>query len=224
MVFDDQQEANALADQLRVVGYRVDLADGRDRIETVVDAHRPQLILVGLSADDLTRGWALGERIRRTDSTPFVFVGAWLSHDDRLRSFDAGAEDVIWLPCPTDELRARLGVVLRHRGHRGDVLEFDDIVVDLAAHAVVRARNPVPVTSIEFLLLSALMRHRGRVLSKTHLLNDVWGYERYDVNLVEVHVSSLRRKLEAFGPRVLHTVRGAGYVLRPAPAVTPTAV
>jgi DNA-binding response OmpR family regulator len=215
LVLDDAGPArDALVEQLRAAGHHVDVADSATRVDDAVAAAEPDLVLVTLPTDDLSRGLATGERIRRTSGTPFVFVGGWLSLEDRVRSFEAGAEDVIWLPCPSEELRARLAVVLRRRGHRTDLLEFDDIVLNTAAHSVTRAGEPIRVTSIEFALLASLMRHRGRVLSKTHLLNEVWGYEHYDVNLVEVHVSALRRKLELHGQRVVHTVRGVGYVLR----------
>jgi DNA-binding response OmpR family regulator len=220
---EDGPGRDALSAQLQAAGHHVDVADSAVRVDEAVAAHRPDLVLVTLPTDDLSRGLAAGERIRRTSGTPFVFVGGWLSLEERVRSFEAGAEDVIWLPCPSEELRARLAVVLRRRGHRSDVLEFDDIVVDTAAHTVTRAGNPVRVTSLEFALLVSLVRHRGRVLSKTHLLDEVWGYADYDVNLVEVHVSALRRKLELHGPRVVHTVRGVGYVLRPAASVSAAA-
>jgi DNA-binding response OmpR family regulator len=145
---EDGPARDALAEQLRASGHQVETADSAVRVDEAVAAHRPDLVLVALPADDLSRGLAAGERIRRTSGTPFVFVGGWLSLEERVRSFEAG------------------------------------------------------------------VRHRGRVLSKTHLLNEVWGYEHYDVNLVEVHVSALRRKLELHGQRVVHTVRGVGYVLR----------
>jgi DNA-binding response OmpR family regulator len=217
---DDDGLRSTLLEQLRAVGHRVEGEGTGAALEVVLASQQPDLVVVALPPADLDRGLALGERLRRTSPTPFLFVGGWLALEDRVRSFEVGAEDVIWLPCPTEELRARIAVVMRRRGQRRDVLEFDDIVVDVAAHSVVRSNNPVRVTSIEFALLATLMRHRGRVLSKTHLLSEVWGYEHYDVNLVEVHVSALRRKLERFGPRVVHTVRGVGYVLRPSPSMS----
>lgn len=223
LLFDDGPTRGATVEQLKETGHQIEVADHTVRVDAAVAAHRPDLVLVALPTDDLSRGLAIGERIRRTSGTPFVFVGGWLSLEDRVRSFEAGAEDVIWLPCPSEELRARLAVVLRRRGQRSDLLEFDDIVVDIGAHAVTRASHPIRVTSIEFALLASLVRHRGRVLSKTHLLAEVWGYEHYDVNLVEVHISALRRKLEVHGPRVVHTVRGVGYVLRPASTVAAAA-
>lgn len=94
------------------------------------------------------------------------------------------------------------------------VLQFDDLVLDDAARTVIRRGNPVVLTETEYQLLSVLMMHPGQVLSKPQLLTRVWGFEAYEPNLVEVHMSALRRKLEVFGPRLVHTVRGAGYVLR----------
>jgi DNA-binding winged helix-turn-helix (wHTH) protein len=96
-------------------------------------------------------------------------------------------------------------------------------VIDEAAHTVERAGTPVELTAIEFALLATFSRHRSQVLSKTQLLTMVWGFDQHKVNLVEVHVSALRRKLESAGPRIIHTVRGAGYALRPVEGVEPAA-
>jgi two-component system OmpR family response regulator len=95
------------------------------------------------------------------------------------------------------------------------VWQVDDLVVDEAARVVTRRAESIELTPTEFELLAVFGRHRGRVLSKVELLSLVWGYDAYDPNLVEVHISALRSKLEARGERLLHTVRGAGYVLRP---------
>jgi len=95
------------------------------------------------------------------------------------------------------------------------VLELGDLVVDESAHSVVRAGNVVDLTHREFSLLVMLCRHSGMVLSKVQLLANVWGFEHYDLNVVEVHVSALRKKLEEHGPRIIQTVRGVGYVCRP---------
>jgi DNA-binding response OmpR family regulator len=215
LAIDDEHQRRSLDAQLRALGYKVVLADDTLDVAQSIHINGAHVVVVGVRAAHVDLGIAVGERIRVITSTPFVFVGDWLSAEDRLRAFRAGAEDVIRLPCPDEELHARLDVVLRRLAAVPDVLEFENIVVNGAAHTVLRDGKFVAVTSIEFALLKTFMRHRGQVLSKTQLLADVWGYEHYDVNLVEVHVSALRRKLEAFGPRVLHTVRGVGYVLRP---------
>ena len=105
--------------------------------------------------------------------------------------------------------------MIRRNGHQPTGIELGDLVVDEGAHTVDRGGRPVELTAVEFALLLAFCHNRGLVLSKTQLLTMVWGFDHHNVNLVEVHVSGLRRKLEAAGPRIIHTVRGAGYVLRP---------
>jgi len=95
------------------------------------------------------------------------------------------------------------------------VLQVKDLVIDTQAHSAVRAGKVMDLTHREFSLLATLAQHPGIVLSKVQLLTQVWGSEHYDLNLVEVHISALRRKLEEHGPRLIHTVRGVGYVLRP---------
>ena len=114
------------------------------------------------------------------------------------------------------ELLARMRAALRRNGREArSVLELGDLVVDESAHSVVRAGRVVDLTHREFSLLVMLCRHSGMVLSKVQLLANVWGFEHYDLNVVEVHVSALRRKLEEHGPRLIQTVRGVGYVFRP---------
>jgi DNA-binding response OmpR family regulator len=94
-------------------------------------------------------------------------------------------------------------------------VQVGDLVVDEDARLAVRSGQALELTATEFKLLAYLAGHRGRILSKTQLLTQVWGYDEYDPNLVEVHVSALRRKLEQHGPRLIHTARGLGYVVRP---------
>jgi two-component system, OmpR family, response regulator len=105
--------------------------------------------------------------------------------------------------------------VLRRTGRLGAAIEADEVVVDEQAGLAARAGAPLELTPTELRLLAYLVRRRGLVLSKHQLLTQVWGYDAYDPNVVEVHVSALRRKLEAHGPRILHTVRGLGYRLNP---------
>ena len=113
------------------------------------------------------------------------------------------------------ELLARVRALLKRSGRLSSASwQVGDLVVDEDARSVVRAGVALDLTRTEYELLAVLVRHVGKVLSKTQLLTQVWGFDAYDANLVEVHMSALRRKLEAAGPRVVHTVRGAGYVLR----------
>jgi DNA-binding response OmpR family regulator len=113
------------------------------------------------------------------------------------------------------EFLARAQALLRRAGRlSSSSWQIGELVVDDGARAVSRAGVRLDLTRTEYDLLSMLARHVGKVLSKTQLLTSVWGFDAYDANLVEVHMSALRRKLEVQGPRVIHTVRGAGYVLR----------
>jgi two-component system OmpR family response regulator len=113
------------------------------------------------------------------------------------------------------ELLARVQALLRRSGGLSSASrQVGELVIDDTSKTVVRAGHQLDLTKTEYDLLSVLVQHTGKVLSKTQLLTQVWGFDTYDANLVEVHMSALRRKLEAAGPRVIHTVRGAGYVVR----------
>jgi len=136
--------------------------------------------------------------------------------EDVPAAFDAGGDDYVVKPFIMAELLARMRAVLRRSGREGRrVLEIADLIVDEDAHAAVRAGTTLDLTQREFSLLATLCHHTGVVLSKVQLLTQVWGFEHYDLNVVEVHISALRRKIEEQGPRLIHTVRGVGYVLRP---------
>ena len=127
----------------------------------------------------------------------------------------AGADDVIVKPFDIAELTARIQMIGRRDGGER-ALTFCDVEVDELAHTVYRGGAEIDLTVTEFNLLATFLRNAGRVMSKRQLLVSVWGFDDYDVNLVEVHVSALRRKLELHGPRIVQTVRGIGYVLRAA--------
>ncbi|MCA1671592.1 MAG: response regulator transcription factor [Actinobacteria bacterium] len=125
-----------------------------------------------------------------------------------------GADDYIVKPFDPEELSWRVRAVLRRTGHAvAQVLESGDLRVDEGGLSVTRAGSPIVLTAIEFKLLTVLVRNRSRVVSNSQLVNQVWGYSA-GPHLLAVHMGSLRRKLEAHGPRIIHTVRGNGYVLR----------
>jgi DNA-binding response OmpR family regulator len=134
---------------------------------------------------------------------------------ERLEGFNAGADDYILKPFSMAEVLARIQALLRRTGVlTSAVRQVADIIIDDAARTVLRDGHALDLTRTEFDLLAVLAKHPGQVLSKVQLLTQVWGFDAYDVNLVEVHMSSLRRKLESHGPRLIQTVRGVGYVLR----------
>ncbi len=215
VVEDDPVARNLLVQILEGDGYHVAAVD--DGLVALEEAERfrPDAALIDGNLPGL-RGREVARRLRQTSDLPIMFVTAADAVEDRRAGFAVGGDDYVVKPFDPEELSGRLRAMLRRAGHAGaQVWEAGDLVVDEPAHRVTRAGASVNLTALEFGLLVALLRRRGRVVPKAQLLYDVWGYRDQDDNVVEVHVSSLRRKLEAHGPRIINTVRGYGYVLRP---------
>lgn len=181
-----------------------------------VDDFRPDLALLDVTLPGAADGFALARSLRRDRDLPVIFVTARDAGADRLAGFGLGADDYVVKPFIVEELVARVRAVLRRLGRVPATLDLGDLVIDEQSAEAVRAGTTLDLTATEYRLLTYLAHERGRILSKTQLLTQVWGYDDYDANLVEVHMSALRRKLELHGPRIVHTVRGFGYVLRPA--------
>jgi DNA-binding response OmpR family regulator len=176
-----------------------------------VAAFRPDVAVLDVMLPT-TSGLALAGHLRRHTQAGIVFVTARDGVADRLSGFEVGADDYVVKPFVTAELVARVRAVLRRTGRlRSSTVEVADVVIDEDAGEVLRGGCRISVTATELRLLGYLARQRGRVVSKTQILTQVWGYDAYDPNLVEAYVSTLRRKLEQHGPRVIHTVRGVGY-------------
>jgi len=212
----DPATRELLARALGGLGYTVRAeADGAG-VEQAARALRPDVALIDLRPGDRVDGITVGRWLRAHDDVPVLFLGATRNAEDIVRAFQAGADDYLARPFVVSELVARMESVLRHtRRPAGDTLSVDDLTVDLRAHSCTRAGEELNLTPREFAVLAMLCRHAGRILSKSQLMAEVWPTgQQYDDNVVEVHVSALRRKLEAHGPRLVHTVRGAGYVLR----------
>ncbi|MEU4807293.1 response regulator transcription factor [Actinosynnema sp. NPDC023587] len=214
LVIEDAEAIGAaVGSALRDAGYQVQLRpDGRD-LEGELARFRPDLVVLDVMLPGRD-GFMLLEVIRRTSGAGVVMLTARDGVADRLRGLDRGADDYVVKPFVLAELVARVSAVLRRLGRTPSTVQIGDLVVDADSAVVLRGDAPVELTATELRLLRYLAAQRGRVVGKTQILTAVWGYEDYDPNLVEVHVSALRRKLEEHGPRLLHTVRGLGYVLR----------
>lgn len=213
MIEDADAIRLAVSAALRDAGYAVEgHADGRE-IERAVKTFRPDLVILDVMLPGRD-GFALLEAVRAHCDAGVVMLTARDGVQDRLRGLRGGADDYVVKPFDLAELVARVGAVLRRLGRAPSTVQIADLVIDADSGVVVRGDAALDLTATEFRLLQYLAAQRGRVVSKTQILTAVWGYEDYDPNLVEVHVSALRRKLENLGPRLLHTVRGLGYVLR----------
>jgi two-component system, OmpR family, response regulator MprA len=218
LVVDDESAVReAIERALRLDGYEVAVAsDGREALETL-DARAPDAVVLDVLMPQVD-GLDVCRRLRdRGDRTPVLMLTARDAVADRVAGLDAGADDYLVKPFALEELGARLRALLRRTG--GPIeerLRHAGIELDPAGHTVTRDGRPIELTRTEFLLLELLLRHPRQVLSRTQIFEHVWGYDfGPSSNSLEVYVGYLRRKLEAGGePRVLHTVRGVGYVLR----------
>lgn len=198
----------ALADVGYVSGGRVDGGG----LEDVLAAFRPDVVVLDVMLPGRD-GFALIDVVRSYGDAGIVVLTARDALEDRLRGLDNGADDYLVKPFEIAELLSRVAAVLRRKGRVSSAIQLGDLVLDLEAATASRSGAVLDLTATELKLLFYLADQRGRVVSKDQILNAVWGYDAYDPNLVEVHISALRRKLEAHGPRVLHTVRGIGYRL-----------
>ena len=215
MVEDDEQVRSAVTAALRDEGFEVRAeVDGSGVLRTI-EVFQPDLVLLDVHLPGTSDGITLAQRIRASHSVPVIFVTAAGVEQERIDGFAVGADDYLVKPFPMRELVARATAVLRRSNRlKRSVWRVGSVVVDEDADVVSINDHPVELTEIEFSLLARLCRSPGRVIPKIQLLTDVWGFDHYALNVVEVHVSSLRKKLEAHGPRVIHTVRSVGYVIR----------
>jgi two-component system OmpR family response regulator len=216
VVEDDPLTREMLSAALSGSGYDVHAEPDGSRIEKAATNFRPDIALIDLHLGTGVDGITVARRLHATDDIPLLFLTAASGIDDVLAAFDVGGDDYVVKPFAMAELLARMGAVLRRTGRNGrTVFEVGDLVVDVSAHIASRAGEAMDLTHREFSLLATLARHPGIVLSRVQLLTEVWGFDQYDPNVVEVHISALRRKLEERGSRLIQTVRGVGYVLRP---------
>jgi DNA-binding response OmpR family regulator len=216
IVEDDDDIAQVLQRSLRLEGYETRIAaDGESALGAAND-FVPDLVVLDLGLPKLD-GMDVARRLRAADDVPILMLTARDAVESRVEGLDAGADDYLVKPFERQELLARLRALLRRRPPRGSAsLVVADLSLNPDTHEVRRGDRVVELTQREFELLEYLMRNERIVVPRQRLLEDVWGYDPFaTTNTIEVFVSNLRRKLEAGGePRLLHTIRGAGYVLR----------
>jgi two-component system response regulator MprA len=218
LVVDDEPGVRAsLARVLDQAGYQVSTAtDGRDALHQVAldppDAMVLDVMMPGLDGIEVTRALRSGR-----DQTPVLLLTARAEVSDRVRGLDAGADDYLTKPFALDELLARLRALLRRHGDTdGPERAFQDLRLDAARHQAWRGGRELGLTRTEFSLLQLFLDNPGLVLTRSVIYERVWGYDfGPSSNSLDVYIGYLRRKSEAGGePRLLHTVRGVGFVLR----------
>lgn len=216
VVEDESAVRDAVGVALRSEGYDVRAEPNGTCLDAVTQEFRPDLAILDVRLPVGPDGYTMARMLREAGgSVPVMMLSAADSVDDRLAGFKAGADDHLGKPFSTAELLARAQALLRRSGRlRSPVIEIGDLVVDDSTRVVTRGGNGIELTRTEYDLLSILVHHPGQILSKQQLLLQVWGFDAYETNVVEVHMSALRRKLETHGSRLIHTVRGVGYILK----------
>jgi two-component system response regulator MprA len=216
VVDDDPEIVSFIKRGLIYEGYSVDTAvDGTEALTKARDKE-PDLVILDIMMPGLD-GVEVSKRLRQASDVPILMLTAKGTVADRVEGLDSGADDYLVKPFAFDELLARVRALLRRRQPReGEVLRFSDLSLDTATREVKRGNEIIELTAQEFDLLELLMRHPRQVLIRDRIYERVWGYDfDGESNVIEVYVSYLRSKLEASGkPRLIHTVRGVGYVLK----------
>ena len=217
VVEDDEDIADVLRRSLRQEGHEVQTAtDGEQALQSARD-FMPDLVVLDLGLPRLD-GVEVCRRLRAEGDVPILILTARTDTEDRVRGLDAGADDYLVKPFERAELLARLRALMRRRPPRGSAsLRVADLLLNPDTREVVRGERQLDLTAREFELLEFLMRNQKLVISRERLLEEVWGYDPTSMtNTIDVFISNLRRKLEEGGEqRILHTKRGAGYVVRP---------
>jgi two-component system, OmpR family, response regulator MprA len=216
IVEDDVDIADVLRRSLRNEGYEVRTsADGIEALD-VAAGFIPDLVVLDLGLPGLD-GVEVCKRLRSDGDVPILMLTARAETEDRVTGLDSGADDYLIKPFERQELLARIRALLRRRPPRGAAsMEVGDLTLNPDTREVRRGEREIELTNREFELLEFLMRNERLVVSRERLLDEVWGYDPMaPTNTIDVFISNLRRKLEAGGEsRLLHTKRGAGYVLK----------
>ncbi|GAA1557298.1 response regulator transcription factor [Kribbella lupini] len=213
LVEDAEVIRTAVGIALEEAGFTVETRADGETFERDLAEYRPDLVLLDVMLPGRD-GFELLSVAREISNAGIVLLTARDGVQDRLHGLRTGADDYVVKPFVLAELIARVEAVLRRMGRLRTVIQVADLRVDVDAGTASRAGHALELTATELKLLTFLAGRCDRVVGKTQLLTAVWGYDDYAANLVEVHISALRRKLEAHGPRLLHTIRGTGYILR----------
>ena len=217
VIDDDPVLTSTLKRGLAYEGFTVDTAGTGSRGLSIARDHTPDLVVLDVMMPELD-GFQVLERLRAGDANlPVLMLTARDQASDQVRAFDAGADDYVAKPFTFEVLTARIKALLRRReADHPEVLRFADLTLDTGTRRAQRGGREIDLTSTEYEVLRQFLLHPRRVLPKHFIMDRVWGYDvEGSSNVLEVYVKQLRQKLEAAGePRLIHTFRGAGYVMR----------
>jgi len=216
IVDDDRKITSALKRSLSYEGYFVDVANSGSEALQLARETRPDLVILDIMMPGID-GMEVCRLLRRSDDVPILMLTAKDEVTDRVAGLDAGADDYLVKPFAFEELLARIRALLRRREpHRRSEICFRDLCLDTRSRTARRNERKIDLTTTEYRLLEFFLNRPEEVLPRHVILDKVWGYDfEGESNVLEVYIRYLRTKLEAGGePRLIHTIRGAGYVLK----------
>jgi heavy metal response regulator len=217
LVEDEKKVASFIKKGLEEQGYAVDLAsDGKTGLAMALDQIHDLLIL-DINLPEIDGLTVLGQVRGKKVVTPVLLLTVRATIEDKVIGLDTGADDYLSKPFSFEELLARVRALLRrHSKSKSPVLSLADLSLDPASRQVFRGGNRIELTSKEFAILEYFLRNVGRVLTRSMIINHAWDYDyEAETNVVDVYIAYLRKKIDApYHPKLLHTIRGTGYVLR----------
>jgi len=215
LVVDDEVGlATEISVALRAAGYSTRVETDGSAALKMIEATRPELVLLDIMLPGLD-GISIGRKAIKDLGVPVIFMTALDSLENKVEGLNLGADDYVTKPILIGELLLRVRAVLRRTGAISQPLQIDGLIISEDSLEATRNGTDIGLTKTEFRLLSELANNRGKALSKNFLLTQVWGYDAYEPNLVEVHMSSLRKKLGAVGlTELVVTKRGVGYLIK----------
>ncbi|MEW6064223.1 transcriptional regulator [Desulforamulus profundi] len=215
LVIDDDPKITAMLQRaLTYEGYRVETANDGCTGLNMARNNPPELLILDIMLPGLD-GWEICQRFRKENLIPILILSARDEVESKVKGLNLGADDYLGKPFALEELLARIQALLRRKTNAGKVIQFSDLKMDLETREVRRAGKSISLTSREFDLLNLLLNHPNQVLTRDQIIDRVWGLEYTGgSNVVEVYINMLRQKTEEQGPRLIHTVRGVGYVLK----------
>ena len=217
VVDDEQMLLDMVSDALTFAGYSVEVAGDGVTALNAVKRQPPDVVILDVNMPE-PDGFQVARNLRRTNpNLPVLFLTARADIEDLRTGFEAGGDDYLTKPFRLEELRLRVEALLRRAGvgqQAAIELRCEDLVLNDAEHRVVRGGDEIALSPVEYRLLHFLLENRGNVLSRAQILEAVWGYE-YGTSVIETAISQLRKKIDEGRPKLIHTIRGFGYALRP---------